>query len=583
MPDSAAQGRLGGSAGGSVRSQGRRSWPRKLPAVVMVTALVLASLAWGAQSGCFSAVAAPPPSSAFCRQASQIDPVAREALTRPWNLPAAFEELRNKSIWSGVITALRVNQDKANPCFGSADTPAWQTVVSRIPADVVGIQATRDRQQALIYVSGIPDFKVETPKLFTGFKPGNIQAIYRIAAAPEPDPRPIHELSSKGAIGLFVNGVSIFNYTDTFSYNEKGSFTYDANVAEASIVNSDISHATPSNTPGFPASRGIFHNHQVSQLLLKQLQDPFALGILKHSKRIGYAIDSFPIYGPIGYTSADTSSGLKVLRSSYIKRSWLSATPGGSPHRSSLPGWVVLNWDGANATGRQLLNLAGKSKAEMLFTDGAKSGPVSYTGSDAKLADEIRHLSTFHTLERDDQGYVYWQSELPGEAGRSLMARNYLLKSSDLWGPDIGTRILPVSYQSADPDKFYFNAVIGTFAEDYEFVHGYGDLDFFNGINSFVPDQARSIYHYACSFETTVNDPRRASRSTFPYVVGVQFKGKPDPFNDGIDQTSKLHFFATSGDQLDTIFDLGVIGRDGRGRLNRGSVPQAWQQALTTP
>jgi hypothetical protein len=219
----------------------------------------------------------------------------------------------------------------------------------------------------------------------------------------------------------------------------------------------------------------------------------------------------------------------------------------------------------------------------MLFRDGLQSGPISYAGSDEKLATEIKELSRNHNLQRDSQRYVYWQSQVPMPSGESQTARNDLLRSSDLWGPDIGARILPVIYQSADPDKFYFDAVIGTFAEDYEFINGYGDLDFFHGINSFVPDQHRSIYHYACSFETTVNDRRRVSRSTFPYVVGVEFKGKPDPFKDGIDQTNKRHFFATSGDQLDTIFDLGVIDRDSRGRLNRGSVPQAWQQALTTP
>jgi hypothetical protein len=67
------------------------------------------------------------------------------------------------------------------------------------------------------------------------------------------------------------------------------------------------------------------------------------LRVSTHAKRIGHGIDSFPIYGPIGYTSGDTASGLKVLRSSYLKRIWLTTAAAASRQRSSLPGWVVLN------------------------------------------------------------------------------------------------------------------------------------------------------------------------------------------------------------------------------------------------
>lgn len=59
-----------------------------------------------------------------------------------------------------------------------------------------------------------------------------------------------------------------------------------------------------------------------------------------------------------------------------------------------------------------------------------------------------------------------------------------LKRASDLWGPDIGQEVLPVSFQIADQDKFLFKAVTGAFAEDHEFIAGYGDLDFFNGIES---------------------------------------------------------------------------------------------------
>lgn len=491
-----------------------------------------------------------------------------------------FITLSSTDLWKNVISHLWVNRNKNKPCFGMSDTKYWTKAVSIIPSDVVGLQLSNNEKSVLLYTSGIPDYLIRTPGRFISFTPGNAYSIYRISAEPEPDTAAVHEFSNRGAIGIFVNGSSIFNYTDTFSYNNAYAWSYDANVAEAFIVNSDIAHATPSNSPMFPKSRGIFHNHQMSRNFLEELKDPFASGKLEHSKVVGFAIDSTPIYGPLGYTSDDKSSGLKVLKSSYVKRNWLSAGQISSKHRSSLPEWAVDNWDGSNEIGTKLVNLFQKPKADILFSDGEKSGAVIYKGDDTKLAAEIKFLTEHTILYRDKLSYVYWNNQVTKPDGSKVLMRNYLLKSSKLWGPDFDTEILPVSYQVADKDLFYFKAIVGTFAEDYEYVKGYGDLDFYNGVDSYVPERNVSVYHYVTGYDARLFDKNRMKKAQFPYIVGIQYKNKVDPFNEQASDAIKAKYFADSDNKLQTIYDLGVVGKESDNSFKYGSVITKWHGML---
>lgn len=518
----------------------------------------------------------------ICPTAGRLSRKTKSLLSRPFDGEAGFTTLAATPLWGNVISHLWVNLDKASPCFGMSDTSYWTPVVSKIPSDIAAIQETSDGTAALVYLSGLPDYLIQTPGHFISFKPGNIYGIYRIAAVPTPNTDAVHDLSAGGTVGILVNGVSVFNYTDTFSYDNTYAWAYDANVAESLIVNADISHATPSDLPQFPKSRGIFHNHQMSRNLMRELHDPFALGQLAPSKLLGFAIDSTPIYGPLGYTSQDASSGLRVLKSSYVQRAWMAAARQGTGHRSSLPGWAVNNWDGSNESGATLLNLFKKPKADMLYKDTATSGAVTYSGDDAKLAAEIKLLNAHKTLQRDKLGYVYWESKATKPNGETVMVRNYLLKSSKLWGPDFDSSILPASYPMADKDIFYFKAKLGTFAEDYDFITGYGDLDFYNGIDSFIPERKGSLYHYVAGYDAKLSDKDRLDKAQFPYIVGVQYKNTVDPFNGSAADALKAKYFADTGSAPKTIYDLGTVGKSSDGKIEQGSVISTWQKMLTT-
>jgi len=516
----------------------------------------------------------------ICESAAIFDDGIRKSLSAPYNQADSLKNLLLQPIGTGVLKHLWMNPDPQAPCFAISDTPIWGAVVSRIPANVVAVEIAKTFDHALIYVAGLPDYTITTPSLFTSFKPGNIYGVYKISAFPQDNPRQVHDYVSGGAAGFLVNGVAIFGFTDTFSYKDKGAWLYDANVAEAAIVNTDIAHATPQNIPELPKSRGIFHNHQMSREVLKQIDDPFVRGEKQHSKAVGFAIDSYPIYGPLGFTSKDASAGLKVLRSSYVKRGWLSADNGGTGHRSSLPGWTVRGSDGTYS-GPKLLNLFEKLKEDMLFNDGKTEGPITYSGKDTLLAEEIQALSKNKELKRDEQGYVYWEADVAMPDGSTTTARNYLLKSSDLWAAKIGENILPATYEKADQDKFVFSAVTGAFAEDYEFVSGYGDLDFHNGIDSFLPDRGHSAYHYVTPYAADLADTERLSKASFPYFIGIQFRGVIEPLNHmTTSEAEKAAYLTRNRNTYIPVFDLGVVGKDDKKTVQRASVIETWRATL---
>lgn len=140
-----------------------------------------------------------------------------------------------------------------------------------------------------------------------------------------------------GNIGVFINGVALFDYRDGVSWNNQtqaegggpimgppgqGIWNRDAIVAERAGFDC---------AKGHPAM-GNYHHHQnpsafnLDLVTLSTICDTYAADGLyvinsnEHSPLIGYAYDGFPIYGAYGYANTDGTGGITRMKSSYQLR-----------------------------------------------------------------------------------------------------------------------------------------------------------------------------------------------------------------------------------------------------------------------
>ncbi len=154
-----------------------------------------------------------------------------------------------------------------------------------------------------------------------------------------------------GATGRMVNGVSLFDCRDAFSYSTAnaadatpgGAFTGDG------IWNRDAYHnESVTFDPAFAHQAGSnYHYHAQPIALRYQLGDHVdynattnlytesATPVTKHSPIVAWAQDGLPVYGPYGYSSPmDAGSGVRRMISGFALRSSMTT-------RTTLPAWAA--------------------------------------------------------------------------------------------------------------------------------------------------------------------------------------------------------------------------------------------------
>ena len=150
-------------------------------------------------------------------------------------------------------------------------------------------------------------------------------------------------VTTGGNIGLFKNGVALFDYRDGVSYKLStnqicggpiqgctgdGVWNRDAIVAERGGF--DCAKAHP--------AMGNYHHHQnpsafnLDLTVLSTICDTYpsdglyVINSSEHAPLIGFAYDGFPIYGAYGYANADGTGGIVRMKSSYQLRNIISRT-----------------------------------------------------------------------------------------------------------------------------------------------------------------------------------------------------------------------------------------------------------------
>lgn len=148
--------------------------------------------------------------------------------------------------------------------------------------------------------------------------------------------------TNAGTIGVFINGVSLFDYRDGVSYSSAtganaggpgggmGDNVWNRDAIRAERAGFDCAKGHPAGTN--------YHHHQnpsafnldldvISNICNLYLADGlYVIDSTVHSPLIGFAYDGFPIYGAYGYKNANGTGGIVRMKSSYSLRSITTRT-----------------------------------------------------------------------------------------------------------------------------------------------------------------------------------------------------------------------------------------------------------------
>jgi len=145
-----------------------------------------------------------------------------------------------------------------------------------------------------------------------------------------------------GNIGIFINGVALFDYRDGVSWKNASNALAGGPLGGMGdgVWNRD---AVPAEKAGFDCAKGHpamgnYHHHQnpsafnLDLTVISNICDIYAadglyqINATQHAPLIGYSYDGFPIYGAYGYANTDGTGGITRMKSSYQLRNITTRT-----------------------------------------------------------------------------------------------------------------------------------------------------------------------------------------------------------------------------------------------------------------
>ncbi len=140
-----------------------------------------------------------------------------------------------------------------------------------------------------------------------------------------------------GHIGVFVNGVVLFNPLDAFSYNDQGIWHQNGGYFELDGFDCAGGHPAMGQYHHHMAPKPQDNSLNVLNDVCSNAPSPslFTLDPEVHSPLLGFAFDGYPIYGPIGYANPDGTGGVTRIETSYQLRNITD--------RHTLPDGTVLD------------------------------------------------------------------------------------------------------------------------------------------------------------------------------------------------------------------------------------------------
>ncbi|MBC7524980.1 MAG: YHYH protein [Flavobacterium sp.] len=156
--------------------------------------------------------------------------------------------------------------------------------------------------------------------------------------------------TTAGNIGVFINGVALFDYRDGVAWNNTtsslcggpGNSPCPGGMGTTQAWNRD---AIPAERAGFDCAKahpamGNYHHHQNPSAFNLDLQvlstvcntypsdGLYVINPSVHSPLLGFAYDGFPIYGAYAYTNTDGTGAIARMKSSYQLKTNTTRTNG---------------------------------------------------------------------------------------------------------------------------------------------------------------------------------------------------------------------------------------------------------------